>query len=102
MGKHLTIEEKLNAENELKENRLIMKWLREQLNAFKYRNARLTNYLEYKDKSKHEGLYGIDGSCYKMFGKKFRDLTVEEKREYHRVTKQNRRKTKTEEMMKSE
>lgn len=85
MGKHLTYEEKLNAENERNENRLIMKWLREQLNALKYRNERLTYYLKHRDKSKHNGLYGIDGTCNMMFGKRFRDLTAEEKREYNRV-----------------
>ena len=90
MGKHLTIEEKLNAENELKENRLVMKWLRQRINEIKYRNSKLENYLVNKKNSKHEGLYGIDGSCYKLFGKKFRDLTVEQRREYHRITKINR------------
>ena len=71
MGKHLTIEEKLNAENELKENRLVMKWLRQRINEIKYRNSKLENYLGNKKNSKYEGLYGIEGSCYKMFGKKF-------------------------------
>ena len=83
MGKHLTIEEKLNADNELQQNRIIMKWLRKQLNAFKYRNHKLENYLHHKNKSKHNGLYGINGSCYTMFGKKFKDLTIEERRAYH-------------------
>ena len=92
MGKWLTVEEKLNAQEELNTNRQIMKWLREQLKALKYRNGRLENYLEYKKRKPRKEVFGINSVCYKTFGKKFRDLTVEEKREYHRITKINREK----------
>lgn len=91
MGKHLTLEEKLNAENELKENRFIMSWLRQQMANFKYRNKKLENYLKQRKYSKYNGIYGIDGGCYKMFGKKFRELTVEERREYHKEMRVRRK-----------
>ena len=91
MGKHLSIAEKLNAENEFYENKIKMKWLREQLNALKYRNARLEYYLVNRKNSKYNGLYGINGTCYKMFGRKFSELTVEEKRKYHSITKEQRK-----------
>ena len=91
MGKHLSIEEKLNAENELKENSFKIKQLREEINALKYRNKKLTYFLEASRKSKHKGLYGIDGTCYKMFSKRYRELNVEEEREYNKIMKRKSR-----------
>ena len=92
MGKWLTIEEKLNAENELNNNVLIEKWLRSQIRIIQHRNNKLRNYLQHKKRKKRKEVFGINSVCYKTFGKKFRDLTVEERREYHRITKINREK----------
>ena len=102
MGKHLSIEEKLNAENELKENMAKIKELRNEIKKINYRNGRLRNYLAFKNRSKHQGMFGIDGICYKMFGKKSCELTVEERRKYDNYTKKLRNQKKAKEMMKSE
>ena len=99
MGKWLTIEEKLNADKELEENRIIMRWLKEQHKIFKKRNDRLENFIQSRKRSEHDGLFGIDGTCYKMFGKKFNELTVEQRRKYHSYRKQQR-KQQAKEMMK--
>lgn len=105
MGKHLTIAEKLNAEKEILENKQKIKKLRKERRILKYyhsgddrvlelgeeiaflqkRNNRLMAYLWYAKQSKHNGLYGIDGLCHKMFGKRFRALTFEEKQLYFRA-----------------
>lgn len=87
MGKHLTIEEKLNAENELLKNREKIKQLREEINKLKYRNDRLIYYLHNKKygRSKHKGLCYAQCKMYKMYGKKKSDLTPEELREYNKI-----------------
>jgi hypothetical protein len=92
MGKHLTIEEKHNASKELEENREKIKALREQINALKYRNKRLENYLHnVKHISQYGGLFYENGDMYKQFGKKKSDLTVEELREYNKVKQRESR-----------
>ena len=96
MGKHLTVKEKLNAENELRENRAKIKELRNQINAIKYRNKKLENYLERRKASKYNGLFSQDGLCYKLYGKKSREMTTEEKREYEAIAKLIRQKKKLE------
>ena len=96
MGKHLTIEEKLNAENEVKENLEKIKELKNEIHKIKRRNERLRNHIYFKTRSKHNGLYGIDGVCYKMFGKKRSDLTVQERRMYDNQTKAIRTRKKNE------
>lgn len=87
MGKHLSVKEKLNAENELKENNAKIKNLRNQINQLMYRNTKLRNHLASRKRSKHNGMFGIDGVCYKMFGKKACELSVEERRKYDNYTK---------------
>lgn len=87
MGKHLTVQEKLNAENELKENRAKIKELRNQINAIKYRNKKLENYLELRRHSKYNGLFSQNGLCYQLYNKKASELTIEERREYNAITK---------------
>lgn len=92
MGKHLTIEEKHNASNELLENRAKIKELREQINALKYRNKRLENYLHnVKHISKYNGLYYESGEMYKLFGKKKSELTKEELRQYNAIKQREHR-----------
>ena len=97
MGKHLTVKEKLNAENELRENRAKIKELRNQINVIKYRNKKLENYLELRKYSKYNGLFSQDGLCYKLYEKKASELTIEERREYDAITKLIRQRKKLEE-----
>ena len=96
MGKHLTIEEKMNAENELKMNRNFIKLLRQQINEIKKRNAKLENFLDHKKYSEHCGMYGIDGLCYKLYGKKASELNQREKREYEAIARVLRERRKLE------
>lgn len=96
MGKHLTIEEKLNAENELKENRAKIKLLQQEINGLKYRNKKLLYYLENRKNSKYKGLFSENGLCYKLYGKKAIEMTVEERREYDAITKLIRQRKKLE------
>ena len=85
MGKHLSVEEKHNAKNELIENRKKIKELKQQINALKYRNQKLLYHLKSAKKSKHNGLFAEKGLCHKMFGKKASELTQKEKREYWNI-----------------
>lgn len=95
MGKHLSIAEKLNAENEFYENKIKMKWLREQLNILKYRNTRLERYISNSRRSKYSGLYAMNGVCYKLYGKKYKELNLEERKEYLRLkTKESKERRK--------
>lgn len=92
MGKHLTIEEKHNASNELLENRAKIKELREQINALKYRNKKLENYLHsVKHISKYNGLFYESSMMHKQFGKKKCDLTKEELRKYNAIKQREHR-----------
>ena len=92
MTKHLTIPEKLNAENELKDNVAKIKALRNEIKLLNRRNQRLRNHLYSRYRSKHNGMFGIDGLCFKMFEKKAKDLTVEERRQYDNTAKAIRKK----------
>lgn len=65
--------------------------LKVQIKMLLQRDRRLTHYLKYREASKHNGLYGIDGDCFKMFGKRFRALTAEERRKYNRIKTQESR-----------
>lgn len=94
MTKHLTIKEKLNAEKELEKNTNRIKELRNEIHEINKRNRRLRNHLYSRKHSKHSSMYGINGVCYKLFGKKSCELTIEERREYDRVTKAIRTKKK--------
>ena len=96
MGKHLTYEEKLNAENELKFNRQLITVFREQINKLQYRNERLKNFLEKKKFSEHNGMYGINGLCYKLYGKKADELNIRERREYDAIAELLRERKKLE------
>jgi RNA polymerase-binding transcription factor DksA len=86
MGKHLSIKEKLNAENELIQNRNEVLELRKELKIItdtarreeliarwqdlKKRNKKLSTHIKDSKKSVHKGKYGINGICYNMFCKK--------------------------------
>jgi hypothetical protein len=96
MGKHLGVEEKLNAENELKENRAKIKLLQKEINGLKYRNKKLLYYLENRKNSKYKGLYSADGLCYKLYGKKASEMTREERREYDFIAKRIRQRKRLE------
>ena len=91
MGRHLSVEEKHNAANELMENRDKIEDLREQINALRYRNRKLYYYLYCSKKSKYNGLFTEQGECYQKYGKKARDLSAEERREYLNKKKQESR-----------
>lgn len=94
MDKHLTIEEKLNAEIELKENREKIKQLREEINKLKYRNQRLLYFLNNRKYhgGKHGGLCYAESDTYKKYGKKKNELTKEELKEYNRLKQREHRK----------
>lgn len=115
MGKHLSIEEKLNAPEEFAQLKIKLAELRLERGQLKYslrqkycepfkeqlgarlvevnqkihsltlRKTKLEYFLEAKKKSKYDGLHAAQGVCYKMFGKKARDMSIEEKRQYERV-----------------
>lgn len=91
MGKHLTIEEKHNAKNELIENRDKIKQLREQINVLKRRNDKLLYYLNYAKRSKYEGMAAEQGFCYQKYGKKKSELTLKETREYNKLKQREHR-----------
>lgn len=107
MAKHLNIKEKLNAKNELKEIALKIKELRKQIKlviGFKSkeelrenlkqlmeRRKKLQNHICYSKRSKYNGKFGINGTCYEMFGKKSCDLTKEERTQYNKVMKARQR-----------
>lgn len=85
MGKHLTVEEKHNAPNELKENNAKIKSLREEINKYKKRNEKLRAYIYKSKKSKHNGLFSEKGMCYQLFGCTYNEMTPEQKRQYNRL-----------------
>lgn len=110
MGKHLTIKEKLNAEVELKNNKIKLKQLRaekrnltKESNEFKQikelitslqdRNRKLRNhihYIKYKT-SRNMGKPCFISPIYKKYGKTISELTKEELREYNRLKKRESR-----------
>lgn len=96
MGKWLTVEEKLNAENEVKLINRYIKLLKQEINNLKYRKERLKTHIEHKKYSEHNGLYGINGLCYKLYGKKASEMTEKERREYDAIAKLLRERKKLE------
>lgn len=121
MGKHLTYQEKLNAHNELKENKKKIKRIRQKRELLKYnqklkgghlisdeeidkltqeilvimkRQKKLRNFLYNSKKSKHHAMFGINGDCFQMYGQRFMDLPKEQKREYMRLKQRESRKKK--------
>ena len=107
MGKHLSVEEKLNAENEYAQNLEIIYDIKDEIReskdkAYKQelwaevrelrkRNDKLRNHIYARKHSKHNGMYGINGICYTMFGKKACELNKEERSEYNKVMKARQR-----------
>lgn len=109
----LSYAEKHNAESERKENQerlqeLIMlrrkiypykreeyideyNELTEEINILRKRNKKLYNHLINCKISKHNGCYGENGVCYKMYGKSAKELTSEQRREYNRLMKAKER-----------
>ena len=105
MGKHLSIEEKLNAGNEYEENLKKIKQIKDgvskvqeeakkQILRLKARNRKLKIFLDHSKKSKYGGIYAINGVCYKLFGKKRSELTNEEETEYNKIMKERCRNNK--------
>jgi hypothetical protein len=108
MGKHLSINEKLNAQNELIKNRKEILYLRKEIKdlvnnikkeelvlkiqTLKNRNKKLKNHILYSKKSVHNGKYGINGICYNLFGKKTCELNKEELSIYNKIMKERSRK----------
>jgi hypothetical protein len=108
MGKHLSIKEKLNAENEYEQNLGIIYDIKDKIRESKdfvykqelwvkvkeirKRNKKLLNHIYSSRRSKHRGLYGINGICYNMFGKKSCELNKEERTEYNKIMKARQRK----------
>lgn len=91
MGKHLTIEEKKNAEKEVAENRRAIKELKQKIYCLKARNKRLLNHIYTKNKSKYGGLYAQNSVCQAIFGMAFRSLSPEQKKEYYKIMKEKER-----------
>ena len=121
---HLSVEEKLNAENELDDNLDTIKAIRKEKHALLYisklkygrmvkdayseriakieetidklnaRNKKLRKYLKGSKTSKYNGLYSLNCVCYKEFGKKRCELTIEEARRYNAIMKERLKKKK--------
>lgn len=110
MGKPLTIIEKLNAEAELEENIVRLEQLKEEkchliygseafndikekIKGLQNKKRQLENYIYRKahNYSKYKGLFSMQGTMYKMYGKKKNELTPEELREYNRLKKRESR-----------
>lgn len=85
MGKHLTVEEKHNAPNELKENNEKIKALRQDINKLRLRNAKLRAYMYSAKRSEHNGLFSEQGLVYQLFGCTYNEMTPEQLREYNRL-----------------
>jgi hypothetical protein len=94
MGKHLTVEEKHNAPNELKENNEKISALRKDINKLRLRNAKLRAYIYSSKRSEHNGLFSEKGLVYQLFGCKYNELTDEQRREYNRLKVAEHRKKK--------
>lgn len=120
MGKHLSVEEKLNAPKEMEEIKAKIPQLRLERGKLKYlvrrkysdglkdeyesrikeindemrllnsKKVKLDNYLRNTKKSKYEGNYSRESVCYKVFGKKRSELSQEESRIYDRVMRELR------------
>ena len=114
MGKHLSVEEKLNAPKEMEKIKAKIPQLRLERGKLKYlsrrqysepvrakykirideinqeiyklllRKTQLDNFLRNKKDSKYGGNYSKGGVCYKLFKKKKSELTIEEARKYDR------------------
>lgn len=126
MGKHLSIEEKSNATEEVAQIKAKIRELRherkhlryllklkcsaeckaeyegrinaidEELEVLRARRTKLDYFIESKRKSPYGGMFYKQGVCYKMFGKKKSELTPKENTEYSRVMKEKSRAKKKE------
>lgn len=122
MGKHLSVEEKLNATKEMEEIKAKIPQLRLKRGQLKYlyrrqyservkaeyqsrieeisreicglllRKRKLNNFLRNTKDSKYGGNYSKHGVCYRLFKKKSRELTIEETREYDRFMRERAKK----------
>ena len=92
MGKHLTVEEKHNAPNELKENNAKIKELIKEVNRLRIRNTKLRAFIYSSKRSEYNGLFSEQGMLYQLYGCKFTELTPEQKREYNRIKSRESRK----------
>ena len=127
MGKHLSVEEKLNAPKEMEEIKAKIPQLRLERGQLKYlsrkkygksvkaeyqsrieeinqeihllnlKKAKLDNFLRSTKKSKYEGNFYKSSVCYTIFGKKRSELTIEEGRIYDKVMRVIREKEKANE-----
>lgn len=79
MGKWLKPEEIEDADYELLVNKIVIDKLREVIRDLQYRNTKLSNALFYRKNAKD---FQKNSYCYQKYGKSFRDLTKEEKKEY--------------------
>ena len=128
MAKHLSVEEKINAEEEFKRNKEEITYLRkhrksliylsqrkrfannkdnllrgaeesmEKIRQLQTRNKKLQSVIYWRSKSPYKGLFSARGECYKMFGKTKSELTVEECREYDKFMRAKLRKKKKREI----
>lgn len=84
MGKWLSIEEKQNAQTELDNNLAVIKEYRANIQTLQRRNERLKHYLNNCKKTNTQGMSYTKGECFEKYGKTYRQLNQEEKREYMR------------------
>lgn len=91
MGKHLTIQEKLNAKTEFEQNKEKIKELLKTVNDLRYRNNKLRKFIYNSKRSRHNGLCYENGYCYQKYGKEVRRLNNEELKEYNRIKKRESR-----------
>lgn len=68
----------------------------DELRVLRARNVRLREFMQHQKYSKYGGMKYKDGILHQMFGKKARELTLEEKRAYDKVMQARYRKQRRE------
>ena len=87
MGKHLTIEEKVNAVELKAELEKKIKDMRAEIKGLMYKKHRLTEYIRYSKTSKYAGKYFRETFCYKKFGKQWNELSEKERHIFYKEQK---------------
>ena len=90
----LTQEEKNNAEENLKKIQNEIYNLKADIAFLRKKEMKYRNYIKNKNKSRYEGNFWLSGKCFKKYNKHYRDLSVEERREYLRDRQRFLRKNK--------
>ena len=91
MGKHLTVQEKLNAKTEFTQNKEKIKELLKTVKDLRYRNNKLRKFINNSKRYQYNGLCYENGYCYQKYGKKVWQLNNEELKEYNKIKKRESR-----------